>query len=91
MDNAGKTSSQVFQFKLFADAIQEEFKQIFYEAFQPLHKRLDRIENKEVKRRSSMQSTSTKPTYSRRKEIPLVSSKSKVEVEPSKEESWWET
>ena len=38
-----------------------------------------------------MQSTSTKPTYSRRKEIPLVSSKSKVKVEPSKEESWWET
>ena len=83
--------SQAFKFKLFADAIREEFKQILDEAFEPFHKRLDRIENRDVKRRSSMQSTSTKPTYSRRKEIPLVSSKSKVEVEPSKEESWWET
>ena len=66
--------------------MREEYDQILDEILAPLHRRFDQIEKRDVKRRGSIQSTSSKSTYSRRKDTPLVSPKSKFEVEPPKDE-----
>lgn len=65
---------QTMDFKLHMVAMMEEFKQSLDEAFEPLHRRLDRMVNKDVKRRGSpqfhpdVQPTSSKSLYSRRRE-----------------------
>ena len=42
--------------------------QIIAEAFESIHRQLDRMASKDVKRKGSMYSTFSRPTYSRKKE-----------------------
>ena len=50
------------------DAMRVEFDQVLDDIFRHLHWRFDRIEKRDAKRRGSLQSTSSKSTYSKRKE-----------------------
>ena len=60
--------SRKVDLNLMMDTIKGELKKITVEAFESIHRQLDRMASKDVKRKGSMYSTSSRLTYSRKKE-----------------------